>query len=65
MNLIAFAIVSMLHSNIVLACLRRAILSGQHQYDWETSGGFYSDAGEILLKERAVENEFERNFDGT
>ena len=28
------------------------LLSSQHQYDWERSGDFYSDAGEILLKQR-------------
>ena len=28
------------------------LLSSQHRYDWETSGDFYSDAGEILLKQR-------------
>lgn len=28
------------------------LLSSVHQYDWETGGKFYSDAGEILLKQR-------------
>ena len=28
------------------------LLSPVHQYDWERSGDFYSDAGEILLKQR-------------
>ena len=28
------------------------LLSSQHRYDWETSGDFYSDAGEIWLKQR-------------
>ena len=28
------------------------LLSSGHQYGWETSGDFYSDAGEILLKQR-------------
>ena len=28
------------------------LLSSQHQYDWEQRGDFYSDAGEILLKQR-------------
>ncbi len=28
------------------------LLSSQHRYDWEQRGDFYSDAGEILLKQR-------------
>ena len=28
------------------------LLSPVHQYDWERSGDFYSDAKEILLKQR-------------
>jgi hypothetical protein len=28
------------------------LLSSGHQYDWERSGDFYSDAGEIWLKQR-------------
>ena len=28
------------------------LLSSQHRYDWEKCGDFYSDAGEIWLKQR-------------
>jgi hypothetical protein len=28
------------------------LLSPVHQYNWETNGGFYSDAGEIVLRHK-------------